>query len=99
MLRAFFFVYFGATGIVVPYLGPYLRGLGFSGRQIAIALSIAPLFGLVLPLVWGWLADRTGRHVAVLRGLCIGMLLGSLALLFARQYGAVLLVMRRVRLT
>ena len=62
----------GARDGPQPALSAHLRALGFSGAEISVALAIAPLFSLAVPLGWAWLADRTQRHDRVLRLIAFG---------------------------
>ena len=68
----FYFFYFGAVGILVPYLPPYLRSLGLSGAEIGALMSIAPLLMIVVPPIWGYLADRTQRITSMLKLAALG---------------------------
>lgn len=81
LLATFYACAFISVGIATPYLSPYLSDLGLSGRQIATVLSMTPLCNLGVPLVWGWIADRTHRHDRVLRVASFGSALGIAALL------------------
>jgi len=72
MLQLFYFCYYIAVGIALPFFPPYLRHLGLSGREISAMLSMAPLLHLFAPLVWGWVADRKRRPDLVLRVTCGG---------------------------
>jgi len=78
------------VGVSAPYLPPYLKGLGFSGRQISAVLSVPPLLALAVPLAWAWIADHTKQHARILRIVCTGACLGFLPLLFARRFAVIL---------
>ena len=62
-LRAFYVCFFVCQGVSVPFLPSYLRGLGFSGREVSLLMSVAPLFFLVVPLGLG-LARRSHPQAA-----------------------------------
>ena len=66
-LRLLYFLYYGATGTLLPYLAPYLRGLGFSGTEIGAVQMLGPLLAPAAALLWAALADRTGRPDRALR--------------------------------
>jgi PPP family 3-phenylpropionic acid transporter len=91
-LRLIYVGYFAAFGVSIPFFPAYLRGLGLGGRQVALVLSLGPLFHLGVPLVWGWLADRTRRPDLLLRVACTGAALGLLPLAFVRGLPALLAV-------
>jgi PPP family 3-phenylpropionic acid transporter len=84
-LAVFYVCAFISVGIATPYLSPYLSDLGLSGSQIATVLSLTPICYLGVPLLWGWIADRTHRHDRVLRVAAFGAALG-IALL-SRAHG------------
>ncbi len=69
-------LYFGAVGILLPFLPAYLRSLSLSGAQVGALLALSPLMSLVAPPLFGHWADRTGRVDRVLRVLAFGALLG-----------------------
>jgi MFS transporter, PPP family, 3-phenylpropionic acid transporter len=92
MLQLFYVCYFAAFGVSIPFFAPYLWGLGLSGRQIALMMSVAPCFHLGVPLLWGWVADRTRRPDRMLRAACIGACLGLAPLAAVRTMPGMLLV-------
>ncbi|MDQ2068919.1 MFS transporter [Natronospira bacteriovora] len=81
-LSSFYFFYFAVLGALVPYWGPYLRSLGFGASEIGELMAILLGTKLIAPYIWGWIADRRGRRMPVIR------LAGFLAVL---SFGAVLL--------
>ena len=66
-LSSFYFFYFASIGAFMPYWGPYLSELGFSGAQIGELMAIILATKIVAPNVWGWLADRTGVRMPIIR--------------------------------
>jgi nucleoside transporter len=46
------------TGAWQPVLPPYLKGLGFSEVQIAVALALVPIATMLSPIIVGQAADR-----------------------------------------
>lgn len=85
-LAVFYGLYFAATGITLPFLPAYFESLNFSGSEIGVLLALQPTFTLVVPPVWGWLADRFGRADLVLSALAVGAALGFAPLLFAEHF-------------
>ncbi|WZF90570.1 MFS transporter [Marinobacter metalliresistant] len=59
----------------MPYWSLYLEGQGFSYLQIATLMATIQLTKIVAPSVWGWLGDRTGQRVRLVR---FGAITGSL---------------------
>jgi len=88
MLKLFYASLFFTTGVAVPFFPAYLRQLGLAGRQVSSLLALAPALQLIVPLGWGWLADRTRRPDRILRGLCLGAFLASLPVIFVRTMPA-----------
>ena len=90
MIEVFYFFSMMVIGVNAPYFPPYLQGLGFSGRQISVVLSVPPLLALGVPLTWAWIADRTKQHARVLRIICAGAALACLPLLVVRRFSTIL---------
>ncbi len=66
-LSGFYFFYFAALGCFLPYWALYLQSLGFSHSQIGQLMAILPATKVVSPNLFGWLADHTGRNIALIR--------------------------------
>jgi PPP family 3-phenylpropionic acid transporter len=64
-LSAFYFAFFAYAGAYVAYFPLYLAGRGLGAVEIAWVLALPPLVRIVAPGAWGWLADRTGAHRAI----------------------------------
>lgn len=71
-LSGFYFFYFGLLGTLLPFWGLYLRDRGFSLVEIGQLMAIMVGTKLIAPNIWGWLADRTGKRMRIIR---IGALL------------------------
>lgn len=52
---------------MVPFLGLYLQSLEFSPAEIGYVSAIMMVTRVVAPNVWGWLSDRTGRRLTIIR--------------------------------
>ena len=90
MIEVFYFFSMMVIGVNAPYFPPYLQGLGFSGRQISVVLSVPPLLALGVPLTWAWIADRTKQHARVLRIICSGAAFACLPLMVVRRFSTIL---------
>lgn len=66
-LSGFYLCYFAILGGLVPYWGPYLRGLGFEAQAIGSLIAVLHLTKVIAPNVWGWIADHTQRRMTVVR--------------------------------
>ncbi len=51
----------------MPFLGLYLQSLAFSPEQIGYVSAIMMLTRVIAPNIWGWLSDRTGKRLGIIR--------------------------------
>ena len=92
-LSGFYLFYFALLGATAPFLALYFEHLGFSPARIGELVAIPMLMRCLAPNLWGWLGDRTGRRLLIVR---IGAFctLASLSLIFVSQsYAWLALVM------
>ncbi len=82
-LSGFYLFYFAILGVLLPYWGLYLLALGFEPARIGELMAIPQATKLVAPSLWGWLADRSGRRMRVVRWACLAS-----ALSFGGVYAA-----------
>lgn len=66
-ISGFYFFYFAVLGILVPYWGLYLQEMGFSSLEIGYISALIMATKIIAPSVWGWLADRTGKRLQIVR--------------------------------
>ena len=66
-LSGYYFFYFAFIGAFSPYFGLYLQSLAFSAWDIGLLMSQMQLMRLVGPNLWGWLTDRFGWRLAIIR--------------------------------
>ncbi|MBC7190982.1 MFS transporter [Marinobacter sp.] len=66
-LSNLYFWFFALLGALLPYWSLYLQDQGFSYLQIASLMATIQLTKIVAPSVWGWLGDRTGQRVRLVR--------------------------------
>ena len=66
-LSGFYLFYFALLGVLVPYWAVYLRDQGYVAAQIGVLMALPQLTKLVAPNLWGWLADRFGRRMSIIR--------------------------------
>ncbi len=90
-LSAFYGVYFALVGIWMSFWPLYLKELGLGAAVIGMVIAIQHATKIVAPSLWGWLADRSGRRMPVIRFGALGALLVFL-LLFWRS-GSLLALM------
>jgi MFS transporter, PPP family, 3-phenylpropionic acid transporter len=75
-LSGFYLFYFATIGALVPYWSLYLQGQGYSAAAIGELVAVIMATKIVAPNVWGWIADHTGRRMAIVR---LASLLAALA--------------------
>ena len=66
-LSSFYFFYFSALGVLVPFWALYLQSLGFSSIRIGELMAIPMATKFVAPYLWGWIGDHTGRRLTIVR--------------------------------
>jgi PPP family 3-phenylpropionic acid transporter len=69
--------YFAHVGFFNPYLALWLKDMGFGLVAISLLTAAQAATRVVGPYGWGWLSDRTGERVKLLRyGATASMLVG-----------------------
>ncbi|WP_296060559.1 MFS transporter [uncultured Amphritea sp.] len=66
-LSGFYFFYFSLLGALVPYWSLYLKSFDFNAQTIGSLMAILMASRIVAPNIWGWLADRTGQRLRIVR--------------------------------
>jgi len=92
-LSGYYFFYFAFIGAFSPYFGLYLQSLNFSAWDIGLLMSQMQLMRLFGPNLWGWLADRFGRRMAIIRLAAAIGLAGFSAFFWLDQLPGMLLAM------
>ena len=92
-LSGFYFFYFASLGALIPYWGLYLKSLGFTAAAIGSMMAIIMATKIISPNIWGWVADHTGKRMAIVR---LGGLLSIIAfagVFISHQYWWLVVVM------
>lgn len=92
-LSAYYFFHYGALGALMPYWGPFLAAQGFSEEMIGVLFALLLGTKIVAPNVWGWLADRAGRRMPVIRLGAFAAFAFFLLLLFGTPLWLLIVVM------
>lgn len=66
-LSNFYFFYFAALGVLVPFWSLYLKSLNFDASQIGELIAIIMATKIIAPYIWGWIADHTGYDLFIVR--------------------------------
>ena len=66
-LSGFYFFYFAALGGFIPYWSLFLKDCGFNPIEIGELSALLVGTKIIAPLIWGWIADRTGKSIGIIR--------------------------------
>lgn len=92
-LSGFYLFYFASLGALVPYWGLYLKSLHYSVTQIGQLIAILMATKIVAPNVWGWIADRTGHRMTIVRSASLLAALSFMGVFVASGFWWLALVM------
>lgn len=85
-LSGFYFFYFASLGVLVPYWGLYLQWQGFSAQDIGELTAILLATRIIAPNIWGWIADRHGQRMRIVRFASLAGIIGFSAILLDNSY-------------
>jgi len=91
-LAGFYLLYFTALGALVPYWAPYLKHLGYSPVEIGELVAVFMATRIAAPLVAGWLSDRTGRRMVLVRIATVASCVAFAGVFLGRSYAWLALV-------
>ncbi|MBI1906643.1 MAG: MFS transporter [Rhodocyclales bacterium] len=86
-LSGYYFFYFAFIGAFSPYFTLYLQSLSFSASDIAILMSLMQVMRIVAPNLWGWMAERTGMRIPIVRGSALVSLAGFSLFFYSTEFG------------
>ena len=89
-LGAWYFTYFAAAGVFLPYFSAYLLDRGIEPRAVGALLAALTVTKLVTPWFWGYAADRTGSRKRVVCIASAGSLLAFAAVAVSPGYWSLL---------
>ena len=92
-LSAYYFFYFAFIGAFSPYFGLYLQSLRFSAWDIGVLMSLMQVMRVVAPNIWGWLSERVGSRMPIVRFAAAASVVGFLSLFFTHSFGGIFLGM------
>ncbi len=75
-LSSFYWFYFATLGAFIPYWGLYLADAGYNSIEIGQLMAVIMATKIVAPYLWGWIADRRGNRLFIIR---LGALLATVA--------------------
>lgn len=89
----FYFLYFLSLGALVPYWSVYLNSLDFSAVEIGELIATLAATKIFSPYLWGWLADKTGHHVLLVKWSSLFSCCLFLPLLWVGSYWGIMILM------
>ena len=93
-LSFYYFSYFAAIGVFLPYWTVYLKEIkGFEAAEIGELMAVSMLTKMVAPMIWGWLADRYNNLGMMVRIACGLALLSFLGSYISSSYLGIMIVM------
>ncbi|MBA1321453.1 MFS transporter [Pseudomonas plecoglossicida] len=92
-LSSFYLCYFALLGSTAPFLALYFDHLGFSPARIGELVAIPMLMRCVAPNLWGWLGDRSGQRLLIVRLGALATLASFSLIFFGKSYAWLALVM------
>ncbi len=92
-LSGFYFFYFAFVGAMAPFWGLYLHSLEFNAFQIGVLMSLLQVMRIFAPNIWGHIADRSGRRVAIVRLAAMASLLTFVGVFWATSFWPLFVVM------
>lgn len=92
-LSGFYFFYFAFVGAMAPFWGLYLQSLEFSAFQIGVLMSLLHVMRIFAPNVWGHVADKTGKRVAIVQFVSLVCLVAFIGVFLGDGFWWLFLVM------
>ncbi|MBI3141108.1 MAG: MFS transporter [Rhodocyclales bacterium] len=92
-LSAYYFFYFAFIGVFAPYFSLYLKSLEFSSWDIGVLMSLMQVMRLLAPNLWGWLADRLGAKMPIVRAAGLASIAGFSSFFFTQSFTGIFLGM------
>ena len=85
-LSAFYFFYFATLGAFLPFWSLYLKHKAFSAHEIGELTAFLIVTKIITPHLFGWLADKTGKRLVLIRFCCLISALLFTGFLFDETY-------------
>lgn len=85
-LSGFYLFYFASIGTLIPYLGLYLQSHNYTAPQIATIFAIIMGTKIIAPNIWGWLADKNGKRMQIIRIASLLSLISFTGIFISTEY-------------
>ncbi|NUN12499.1 MAG: MFS transporter [Myxococcales bacterium] len=85
-IRHAYFWLFSFVGIFATFASPYFKSIGLSGTEIGVIGAISPIMMVVMPSVFGAVADKRGNTTGTFRFVMFAAMFTMLAFPFAASF-------------
>ena len=92
-LSGFYLFYFASLGTLLPFMGLYLQTQNFTLAEIGEVMALIMGTKIIAPNIWGWIADKTGRSMFIVRIASLFSMLAFIGIFFGNSYLWIMLVM------
>lgn len=92
-LASVYAVYFAVVGAMVPYWSLYLSARHFTPAEIGALLAIPTLTKILVPNIWGYIADKSGRYRRIILLGAVGALVSFAGIYLADTFLLIAVVM------
>lgn len=92
-LSGLYLFYFAALGAMIPYIGLYLDGLGFTASEIGTLLALKITARIVAPNLVAWYSDHIGRRMVTVRLAAFGCCVAFAGMWFGTSFAWLALVL------
>lgn len=92
-LSNFYLLFFALIGVLIPYWSLYLKSLGFGPAEIGELMAVLMATKIISPNIWAWFADRSGRHMRIVRLVMVLALVSFIGVFLGQGYWWMVAVM------
>jgi len=92
-LSGFYFLFFLTIGAFMPYWSLYLKSIGMSAEAIGILSAIVVVTKIFSSFIWGWLVDKTGKPIQVIRQTSLLSMLSFSLVLFYQDFWSLFIIL------
>lgn len=89
----FYLGYYGYIGVLTPFVSLFFAWRGYSAIEIAGLVAVFQITRIIGPYLWGWLSDRLGTRVRIMRVTACLALLAFLMVPGTHSYGGMMALM------
>jgi len=91
-LSGFYFFYFASLGALMPYLGLYLKSIGYMAAQVGLVFAVMQGTKLIAPSILAWLSSGFNNRMRLVQLASLVSVVAYACLLFEQDFAGILLV-------